>query len=789
MARPKKTDQGEVISADLLIVGGGIAGLIAAIKAKEESPDTEVLLVDKQSIGWGGKANKGACVLMTLGPHQDIDQFMEHHVRRIGYYLNDQDLFYSFASRTYGVMEQLDQWGVTVFKDAEGKIDLNEVFSGYSMAAVDADMMLLLRARAKKLRTKMMDKTQVVELLKDGDRVTGAVAFDLIDGHFTVFKAKAIILANANCQFKGMRMWDGCGDGVAAAYWAEAEMRNAEFGNFYDILVKATNGALPNAHHFLYNAKGEHISLKYVDDEVPDITLSVILGMEKEILEGNGPLFVDMLALMQHMGPIMAKWNRPHCAAFFGRQIEKEMKYGPPFSPKLEVTVGFIAELAPVKVDHQMRTTLPGLWTIGDASKAGANWTGAVPPPSGLRGSGLMNAALSAFSAVPPALRYVADAAPPKVDASEVKRLKENLMAPMRRDKGYGADELKRAIHEAVAPVKYNARRSKERLEEALSKVQEVQAKLPELFAKDGHGLHKCHEVRAMAICAEMSFRAALARTESRGWHFREDYPYRDDKNWLKWITLKQVDGKMVVGTEPVPIDQYKFKPLSTEPVPVDQNTFKPVVRDAVALEKSYKRPAQREALKTGREGTGKVEKKHLPTDVVVESELPGVTPEMLDWWWVNMEKGYPLWEPDDHGSFVWEVPPGPDTHIGAIQQVEEKLHDGPVMKIRIRWDDPDTCPVPTEYDHVLVAAGIIPPEDKVLGYVVHEYEATPYGTKLRSTSRIMMPLPPQAGINWGLHSKSEASHFPKFLPDLYRLWQSVKNPAINRQASMKRKK
>jgi succinate dehydrogenase / fumarate reductase flavoprotein subunit len=84
---------------------------------------------------------------------------------------------------------------------------------------------------------------------------------------------------------------------------------------------------------------------------------------------------------------------------------------------------------------------------------------------------------------------------------------------------------------------------------------------LPELWTKDGHGLAKCHVAKAVALCAEMNFRAALMRTESRGWHFREDYLKRDDKNWLKWIILKQEGEKMVLSTEPVPIDKYKFKP------------------------------------------------------------------------------------------------------------------------------------------------------------------------------------------------------------------------------------
>jgi succinate dehydrogenase / fumarate reductase, flavoprotein subunit len=103
--------------------------------------------------------------------------------------------------------------------------------------------------------------------------------------------------------------------------------------------------------------------------------------------------------------------------------------------------------------------------------------------------------------------------------------------------------------------------RNKNRLEKALARIEEIGQRLPGLRAKDGHGLGKCHEARAMALCAEMTLRAALMRTESRGWHYREDYPERDDKNWLKWVLVKQEGGRMRLSTEPVPIDRYRYKP------------------------------------------------------------------------------------------------------------------------------------------------------------------------------------------------------------------------------------
>ena len=404
--------------------------------------------------------------------------------------------------------------------------------------------------------------------MKQGDRVVGAVGFNIMDGRFYIFKAKAILLANGACNYRVKRMWvTGCGDGLASAYRAGAEMRNAEFGNFFDIDRRDIDFPTPSGtYRFLSNALGESLYERYVKKDEADTPISVILGMEKEVLEGRGPIYMDPSKNQwdpTKPPPYFAgRWGMPKVLDFWRLQVSKQLKYGPAPSERVEVIPALNAELSPLKVDHEMKTTLGALWAIGDTCYQGSAWAGAVPaPPGRLRGSGVMNTLFTSLRGGPPAARFAAGAAPPKIDSEEVRRCKADLFVPLGRQNGLSPAEAIYLIQDIVCKVKYNLRRSHDRLEEAISKIEEVQERLPELYAKDGHGLGKCHEAKSMALCAEMTFRAALMRTESRGTHFRVDYPERDDRNWLKWINIKQQSGKMVLSTEPVPMERYKIKP------------------------------------------------------------------------------------------------------------------------------------------------------------------------------------------------------------------------------------
>jgi succinate dehydrogenase/fumarate reductase flavoprotein subunit len=575
-------DLGEVISTDILIVGGGIAGLTAALKAKEESPGLNVLIVEKQTVGWAGAAPRGGMVIWVLSPEDDVDKLMKFHVSNHGQYINDQELLYDYASGAYGRIEKLAEWGVDMPRNAKGNIEITKVFQPpfflpeyWSYVCVDSDMLVPLRNTARKRGVKILNKVQVVDLLKQEERVVGAVGFNIIDGRFYIFNAKSTVLANGLCGDRTDLFAASCGDGVAAAYRAGAAMRNAEFGSMVGFRLREGYTSCgtyytisfihaPMSYDSLTNAAGERLSKRYNKTKIgPDF----LLDIEKELNEGRGPVYIDVDESMRKTQKQILEtkdyWPRKKFTSIENRHVEKVKKYGKNPVPRAEGAISAGAgHCSAVKVDHDMKTTLDGLWAIGDTSMAGSGWPGAImAPPGGMCGSGLGNAMFMAIKGAPPAARYAAEAPTPKVNYTDVKRLKESIFAPIRRSKGISADEVMSMLKNAITTPKYHLHRNKANLETLLSRLEEVKQRLPKLYAKDYHNLCKCHEAVSMTIGPELNFTAALNRTESRGTHVREDYPKRDDKNWLKWIIIKQEAGKKVITTEPVPIDKYKIKP------------------------------------------------------------------------------------------------------------------------------------------------------------------------------------------------------------------------------------
>jgi hypothetical protein len=208
---------------------------------------------------------------------------------------------------------------------------------------------------------------------------------------------------------------------------------------------------------------------------------------------------------------------------------------------------------------------------------------------------------------------------------------------------------------------------------------------------------------------------------------------------------------------------------------------------------------------------------------IVVDHVIPGCTEEMLDWWWVNMEKGYELWCPDEHKGFKWEVEPPLGGHIGAVQIATESIDYGPFRDLRIEWVDPNIGTQEQKdfwtYGHLLTA-GRPATEPGGMGFInlSHQWEAIPGGCKMRSCMHgfpggrppggrppggppggLPQPTGPSVGQHpsgksptgggWRTHNTAEGSTFKNFLPALWGIWQAVSDPSINRQCSMKIKK
>ena len=180
----KIEDIGEIVSTDVLIIGGGVGGLATALKIKEANPKIDVLIVEKQTTGWAGKAAKIGGILSFLGPNNNADKFLDFQVNTSGFYLNDQELLLNYLQSSYRAIEQFGEWGAKLARTPDGKLVTIPTFWApeYSTTFIDIDMMLPMRNKARKLGTTLLNKIHIVDLLKNENRVVGAIGFDIVTG-------------------------------------------------------------------------------------------------------------------------------------------------------------------------------------------------------------------------------------------------------------------------------------------------------------------------------------------------------------------------------------------------------------------------------------------------------------------------------------------------------------------------------------------------------------------------------------------------------------------------------
>ncbi len=561
----------KVLSTDVLVIGGGIAGLAAAITIKETNPNTDVLIVEKQTCGYSGKANRGGGVLQYF----DFDrvkpiEFVAYHANAVGCFLGDQEQMLKYVSMNHKMIDKLIEWGVKIPYNEDGSLKVIPTGPMTGIIGVDLDITLRVRRTAEKLGVKIIDKVTISDLLTNEDEITGATGYSILDGTFYVIKAKSVILATGSQNYRVINMWtNGRGDGIAAAYRAGAEMRNAELGNFAQLFKVKSHHELVFNENCMYNALDENITKNFRMFPEADINSNAIAEWYNQMAAGKGPIYMrpDTCPMTKGDEILFTTsniWDRPYGLKLWKKIHEKCHRV----DVDNEIAPGFLGEQSPVKVNQDMETTISRLFAIGDVSYAGSSVTGAVPAPPGRnRGSGILNAVFAGLVAGEKSVQYAEKNEGLAVLDKQVEVCMERAFAPLFREEGVTAKEVIQDVQAIIAPVENSIYMSEHRLNIALRKLEKVKVKLSELKAEDYHGLLSCHEAEAMVLCAEMFFRSASLRKESRGWFLREDYPIMDNENWLKWITVKNIDGKMTLGTENIPIEKYPIKPRSTRTV------------------------------------------------------------------------------------------------------------------------------------------------------------------------------------------------------------------------------
>jgi hypothetical protein len=154
--------------------------------------------------------------------------------------------------------------------------------------------------------------------------------------------------------------------------------------------------------------------------------------------------------------------------------------------------------------------------------------------------------------------------------------------------------------------------------------------------------------------------------------------------------------------------------------------------------------------------------------DVIIDHELPGITPEMLGWWWMNMgdTERYKLWHPKDHISARWEVSPQEDPS-GPIQVACERIGGIPIT-LRIRIMDTSSIFTDRVYSHVSGGC-TLDSKGNPIGWGMHEYESSPDGMlRMRTTFRVPAKTPRVVRAGMRKHNREEMGQFPVFLPKLY---------------------
>ncbi|WP_404308685.1 FAD-binding protein [Neorhodopirellula lusitana] len=532
-------------ATDVLVIGGGMAGLFAAVKAHDAGAKT--MIVSKGRLGSSGLTPfaKGFFVFDPEKESGSIDDFVDG-VSRSALGTNNPVYTRQLAEHSLERARELRDWGY---------FDQTLANRSFMHPVVEREIPLL-------------ERVVITHLLKEDGRIAGAAGFQLDADQIITVRAKSVILCTGAGGFKpsGFPVCDLTHDGTVMAYEIGAKVTGKEWNDGH-----ATRSVHPAA---CYDGWGDMF------DRVPStngVEIHHDLGVDvnyRAYVMGNpveggpgAPQPTDEIAGGPYVpnefkhrrpppgGPPGGKGGGPGGGPNGPPPGRGGAPGGPPpgFAAGSNVggaSAGMAIHKSEglVPVDDRCASNIAGLYAAGDA--LGSHMAGGIYTQIG---SSLAGSAVQGAIAGEAAAGYSQSVAVPGLSSERITAITDEILAPLRRDAGYGPAWVTQTLQGVMIPnfVLYIKKASM--MQAALAYIEELRDHhAPMLRAANLHELRLAFETRNMIVTAEMKLRASLMRTESRCSHYRLDYPDRDDKNWRAWINIfKADDGSMQLEKQP----------------------------------------------------------------------------------------------------------------------------------------------------------------------------------------------------------------------------------------------
>jgi succinate dehydrogenase / fumarate reductase flavoprotein subunit len=575
---------------DVLVVGAGGAGMRAAIESAKAGARTG--LVCKSLLGKAHTvmAEGGMAAAMANVWPEDNWQVHFRDTMRGGKMLNNWRMAQLHAQEAPDRVYELEEWGALFDRTADGRI-LQRDFGGHRYARLahigDRTGLELIRTLQNHVLHRPVEvfmECKIVQLLKDGDRVVGAVAYWRESGTFVVFHAKAVILATGGggkIYKYTSNSWEGTGDGHALALWAGADLIDMEFFQLHPtgmiwppsargILVtegvRGDGGVLLNAegNRFMFDYIPEFFKAETADnvDEAdrwyddhtnnrrpPELLPrdEVARAINNEVKAGRGsPHGGAYLDIASRRSADDIRRRLPSMYHQFKHLADVDITTDP-----MEVGPTAHYMMGGVRVDADTQASaVPGLFAAGECS-------GGMHGANRLGGNSLSDLIVFGRRAGQYAAEYALGLTEPAtIDQREVDGVVAETLAPFGRDHAENPYTLHRDLQEVMQDLVGIVRIESE-MKQALDKIEDLKVRA-RAVGVEGHvqynpGWNEATDLSALLTLAECVTRAAIERRESRGGHTRDDYPTADP-GWQRVNNSVQLDGdRIVVRQTPLP--------------------------------------------------------------------------------------------------------------------------------------------------------------------------------------------------------------------------------------------